>query len=183
AGAPTPSVMLGVPAGAGNPATAPTPTAKPVFEVTALAVVPGGGEKLLQYAVTATTFNMNFPAALSLPGSNVAFNGANSNQWFADGVDGSGNPPSVPPCAGNQRTVPAVGVNNVGAVNNINNVENGIAANRLDHYVGAPVAVNGQLSSPSVSNVSLNNTMQTPAELNQLVQTITQNADLVISGN
>lgn len=183
AAAATPSLMLGVPAGAGNPATAPTPTAKPVFEVTALAVVPGGGEKLLQYAVTATTFNMNFPAALSLPGSNVAFNGANSNQWFADGVDGSGNPPPVPGCVPNQPTVSAVGVTNAGAVNNINNVLGGIAANRMDHYVGAPIAANGQLTSPSVSNVTLNNTMQTPAELNQLVQTIEQNADLVVTGN
>lgn len=183
AAATPPAMMLGVPAGAGNPATAPTATAKPVFEVTALAVVPGGGEKLLQYVITATTFNMNFPSALSLPGSNVAFSGANSNQWFADGVDGSGNPPAVPGCTPNQPTVPAVGVTSTPLVNNVNNVLGGIPGNRLSHYTGATSPSNQTLTTPSVSNVSLNNTMQTPAELNTLVQTITQNADLVVSGN
>lgn len=171
-----PAMMLGISAGAGNPATAPTATAKPVFEVTALAVVPGGGEKLLQYVVTATTYNLNFPSALSLPGNNVAFSGANSNQWFANGTDGSGNPPAVPGCIPNQPAVPAVGVTNVGAVNNVNNVLGGIPGNRVTHYTGST-------ATPSVANVSLNNAMQTPAELNLMVQTITQNADLVISGN
>jgi hypothetical protein len=183
AAAATPSMLLGISAGAGNPATAPTATAKPVFEVTALAVVPGGGEKLLQYVVTATTFNMNFPSALSLPGSNVTFSGANSNQWFADGVDGSGNPPAVAGCIPNQPTVPAVGVTNTALVNNVNNVLGGIPANRLSHYTGATSPTDQTLTTPSVASVSLNNTMQTPTELNQLVQTIEQNADLVISGN
>jgi Tfp pilus assembly protein PilX len=188
AAAATPSLMLGVSAGAGNPATAPTPTAKPVFEVTALAVVPGGGEKLLQYAVTATTYNLTFPSALNLPGSNVAFNGANSNQWYADGVDGSGNPPPVAGCVPNQPPVSGVGVTNVGGVNNVTNVLNGIpsgggGSGRDDHYLGAPIQANGQPTYPSVSNVTMNPTMQTPAELSQLIQNVSQNADVVISGN
>jgi len=183
----TPSLMLGISAGGPNvPATAPTATAKPVYEVTALAVVPGGGEKLLQYVVTAQTFNINFPSALNLPGSNVSFNGANSNQWYADGQDGSGNPGVVPGCNTNpNHYVPAVGVTNTSLVNNVNNVLSGIAGNRMDHYTGATSPTNPTVTSPSVSDISssLNNTMQTPAELNQLVQTISQNADLVVSGN
>jgi len=183
AAATPPAMMLGVAAGAGNPATAPTATAKPVFEVTALAVVPGGGEKLLQYVVTATTYNLNFPSALSLPGSAVAFNGANSNQWFADGVDGSGNPPPVAGCVPNQPTVPAVGVTSTPLIDNVSNVLGGIPANRLSHYTGSTSPTNQTLTTPSVSNINLNNAMQTPAELNTLVQQITQYADVVISGN
>ena len=143
---------------------------------------------MLEYVAAPMTYNMNFPSALSLPGSSVAFNGANSNQWFADGQDGSGNPPPVPGCTPNAATVPGVGVTNIGTTNNVQNVLNGIPTgtggnNRTDHYMGAPVSSNGTLTTPSVSNVSLNNTMQTPAELNTLVQQITQNADLVISGS
>jgi len=171
----------------GNPgvpaATAPNSTSKPVYEITALAVVPGGGEKLLQYVVTSTSFNLTFPAALSLPGSSVAFNGANSNQWFADGQDGSGNPGNVAGCVPNPNNiVPAVGVTNTLTTNNVNNVLNGIAGNRLNHYQGAPVGANGSTTSPSVSDISttINPATQTPAALNQLVQQITQNADLVI---
>lgn len=180
---PVPALKLGIPAGAGQPATAPNSTSLPVFEITALAVVPGGGEKLLQYVAAPITYNMNFPSALNLPGSGVAFGGANSNQWFANGQDGSGSPPAVPGCTPNAPTVPAVGVTNIGATNNVNNVLSGIPGNRLSHYSGAAAPGNSTIVTPSVANVSLNNTMQTPAELNQLVQQITQNADLVISGN
>jgi len=188
-GASPPALRLGLPAGAGQPATAPNSTSMPVFEVTALAVVPGGGEKLLQYVVSPVTYGLAFPSALSLPGSAVAFNGANSNQWYADGQDGSGNPPPVAGCTPNPSTVvPAVGVTNTSLVNNVSNVLAGIpsgggGSGRTDHYLGGPVAANGSLTYPSVSNITLNNQMQTPAELNQMVQQITQNADLVISGN
>jgi len=183
AAAANPSLVLGVPAGAGNPATAPTPTAQPVFEVTALGVVRVGGEKLLQYVVTPVVYNLNFPSALTLPGSSVGFNGANSNQWYADGVDGSGNPPAVPGCTPNQPSVPAVGVTNTGLADNVANVMNGIPSDRLAHYTGATSAADQTLTSPSVSNISLNSTLQTPAGLNQLVQLVTQNADLVLPGN
>src|SRR5262249_1699855 len=54
----------------------------------------------------------------------------------------------------------------------------GIPSNRTGNYTGA------NLSTPSVSdNITLSAAMSTPAALNQLVQTITQNADLVITGN
>src|SRR5207302_1141867 len=36
---------------------------------------------------------------------------------------------------------------------------------------------------PSVGSVSLTSSLQTPASLDQIVQTITQNADVVINGN
>jgi hypothetical protein len=180
---PVPALKLGISVGAGQPATAPNSTSLPVFEITALAVVPGGGEKLLQYVVAPITYNMNFPSALNLPGSSVAFSGASSNQWYADGVDGSGNPPAIPGCTPNAPTVPAVGVTNAGATNNVSNVLSGIPGNRLSHYTGATGPGNSAITTPSVASVSLNNTMQTPAELNTLVQQITQNADLVIPGN
>lgn len=177
------SLALGISAGLGNPATAPNATSVPVFEITALAVIPGGGEKLLQYAVTPLVYSLNFPSALTLPGSSVAFSGANSNQWFADGIDGSGNPPAIPGCTPNNPAVPSIGVTSTGTTDNVGNVVSGIPADRLAHYTGATSPANQTLTSPSVANVGLNSTMLTPTQLNTLVQQITQNADLVISGN
>ena len=59
----------------------------------------------------------------------------------------------------------------------------GIPGDRLTHYTGSTSTTDQTLTSPSVSNISLNSNLQTPAGLNQLTQQITQNADLVISGN
>src|SRR4029077_13762421 len=73
----------------------PPATAKQAFEVTALAVLPNGTQKTVQYVVAPQTFNLNFPSALTLSGKNIAFSGANSNVYYANGQDGSGNPPAV----------------------------------------------------------------------------------------
>ena len=171
AGNPKPSLIVVPTAPVGVPASA-----NQALEVTALAVLPNGTRKIEQYVVTPVTYNLNFPSALSLPGANVAFSGASSNQWFANGQDGSGagNNSSyqpVPGCAPNAATsLPAVGV--TGSAN-VNNVTSGIPSNRLNHYTGAG------LTTPSVGNVTLSPALQSPAALNQLVQTVSQNADLV----
>ena len=160
----------------------PPVTASQVLAITTLAVLPDGSEKLMQYVVTPVTYGLNFPSPLTLPGQNVSFNGANSNQWFANGTDGSGagNNSSYQPVAGcndNPATsLPAVGVTDApGNTANLIAVDSGIPSNRTNHYVGE------HLPTPSVSDVTLNTVMQSPSSLNQLVQTITQNADLVVT--
>lgn len=155
---------------------APPNTANQVYEITSLAVLPNGTKKTLQYVVTPVTYNLNFPSALSLPGANVAFNPASSNQWYANGQDGSGNGnnsswAAVPGCTPNAATtLPAIGV--TGAAN-VTAVKGSIS--RPTHYTG------GGLGTPSVGNVGLNPTLSTPAALNDLVSQISQNANAVLN--
>lgn len=155
---------------------APPNTAEQVYEITSLAVLPNGTKKTLEYVVTPVTYNLNFPSALSLPGANVAFNPASSNQWYANGQDGSGNGnnsswAAVPGCNPNPATtLPAIGV--TGAAN-VTGVSNSIS--RPTHYTG------GGLATPSVGNVALNPTLNTPAALNNLVTEISQNANAVLN--
>jgi hypothetical protein len=163
----------------------PPSTAYQVYQITALAVLPDRSEKLLQYVVTPTSYGLNFPSALTLAGNQANFNGANSNQYFVNGNDNSGNPPAVPGCTPNAPSVPAVGVTTAGNVNNVVNGSGGgwtgIPSNRDTHYTGGTPP----LPTPSVTNVSgsLNSSLQSPSSLNQLVQSISQNANLVVSGN
>lgn len=166
-GAPAPSLIVNA---------APPATAQQVYEITSLAVLPNGTKKMLQYVVTPVTYNLNFPSALNLPGANVAFNPASSNQWYANGQDGSGNGnnsswAAVPGCNPNPATtLPAIGVtgnSNVTAVSG--------TITRPTHYTG------GGLAAPSVGSVALNPTLSTPSSLNNLVNVISQNADQVLN--
>jgi hypothetical protein len=196
AGLIVPTMLGGVP----DPAyLALHPNARQALEITTLAVLPNGSQKMLQYVVAPRIYALNFPSALTLAGNNVQFGGANSNQYFVNGQDGSGNPPAVAGCNTNPATVmSAVGTTGTGNINNIVNPYppppapyNGIPSNRDDHYLGtpgtAPPPVVGAppnpIPYPSVGNVALTAALQTPASLDQIVQTITQNADLVVSGN
>lgn len=183
-GAPKPSLFL-PPMVGGVPNLAANPNAKQALEITTLAVLPSGTQKILQYVVTPVAYPLNFPSALTLAGANVQFGGANSNQYYVNGTDGSGNPPPVAGCTPGTTSLPAIGTTGAGNVTNIVSPVNpvspytGIPSNRDSHYSGAGLAT------PSVSNVgtSLNSTLQTPAELDQMIQTISNNADLVINGN
>jgi hypothetical protein len=155
---------------------APPATAQQVFEITALAVLPNRTEKLLQYTVAARTFNLNFPSALTLGANNVTFNGANSSQYQVNGQDGS-NPsaPAVPGCTTNPLTVKdAIGTTNPGDVASITA---GIPSNRLGNYTGASG------TTPDVGTVSLANSLDTPLDTYNTLQTIENSADVVISGN
>lgn len=174
------------------PNLAATPNAKQVLEVTTLAVLPNGTRKLMQYVVAPVSYPLNFPSALTLAGSNVQFGGANSNQYYVNGQDGSGNPPAVAGCNPNTgNTYSAVGTTGAGNVTNIVSPVSpvspytGIPSNRDDHYLGtlpSPLPAS-PTPYPSVGNVSLTTGLQTPASLDQMIQTITNNADLVYNGN
>lgn len=152
----------------------PPATAKQAYEITALAVLPNGSQKTVQYVVAARTFNLSFPSALTLSGKNIAFSGANSNVYFANGTDGSGNPPAVPGCAPNPATsLPAIGVTEPqGGTTNKASVIAGLP--RPDHYTG------GGLATPSVSDtITLSSQLQTPDSLNTLVQDISKVATVI----
>jgi hypothetical protein len=152
----------------------PPSTAKQAYEITALAVLPNGSRKLEQYVVTPISFNLNFPSALTLSGKQVSYSGANSNVYFVNGTDGSGNPPAVPGCTPNPGTsLPAIGVTEpLGGTSNLTAVTSGLP--RPDHYTGAGIAT------PSVSDtIALDSNLQTPAALNTLVQNISQIATVI----
>jgi hypothetical protein len=150
---------------------APPSTAQQVFQITALAVLPNGTEKLLQYTVAARTFNLNFPSALTIGANIVTFQGANSAPYQVDGQDGSGGAVPVPGCTPNGNTYKnAVGTTNAGDVAAI---KAGIP--RPANYTGAGG------TTPNVAQVSLSSTLDTPADVYKTVQTITSAADLVIN--
>jgi hypothetical protein len=166
---PTPATMV-VPTHIGLIPT-PSSTQNQVFEITALAVLPNGSEKLMQYLVAPQTYNMNFPSALTLAGTVGNFTGASSNPYHVNGADGSGSAPAVAGCTPNGPATEAIGVTNAG---DVGTVTGGIPANRQSHYTG----LSG--STPDVATVGLNSTMATAASLDTLVQNVRNNADALI---
>jgi hypothetical protein len=143
------------------------------LEVTTLAVLPDGTQKLGQYIVAPLTYNLSFPSALTLAGPVNQFQGANSNQYRMNGNDGSGNPPAVPGCIPNQfPPVDAIGVtDSAGSTANQTFVSGNLP--RPDHYTGAG-------GTPSVGDINLNSTLQSPDSVSQLLQNIQNNADALI---
>jgi len=160
----------------GNPlpslivSAAPPATAFQVFEVTSLAVLPNGSQKLLQYVVTPATLSLKFPSALTLNSSNASMNGGSSNGYQINGQDqcNAGAPP-----------LPAIGYDG-GGTTNYNNITGGLP--HPNNYIGAPPPGPAP-PTPSVVSVAgaLSSSLQTSASLDALVQLITQNADAVIT--
>jgi hypothetical protein len=159
-----------------------SPNAVQALEITALAASPNGSQKLLQYVVAPSTLNLNFtgssssnvsfPSALTLVGNNVNFDGPSSTSFNINGNDQF----SVGACAPGTSAVSAIGYTN-GADSSLSNILKGNVTDNKSHYLGA-----GTMS-PNVSNVSgLPPNFQTPSGLDALVQTITQNADVVLTG-
>jgi len=182
-GAPKPSLFL-PPMVGGLPNLAAHPNAYQALEITTLAVLPSGTQKILQYVVTPVSFGLNFPSSLTMAGTIGTFNGANSNPYHINGQDGSGAAPAVAGCTPNPSTIlPAIGVTagNDAAGTATNQAQVGSNLPRPGNYDGAPA--NPPLSGgnvASVSNVGLSTALSSPAALNQLVQTLEQNADAVM---
>jgi hypothetical protein len=149
----------------------PSSSAYQVLEVTSLAVLPNGTQKLMQYLVTPQVFGMSFPSALTLAGSVGTYVGASSNPYKMNGADGSGNPPAVPGCTNNKPPVDAIGVS---AASDAAIVAAGIPGNRKGNYTGAGGGT------PNVNTVPMPSTFSSPASLDQLVNNVRQNANVVI---
>jgi hypothetical protein len=145
-----------------------------VLEITALAVLPNNSQKLLQYLVAPVPINLPpFLATLTMvgkSGNGVAFSAPSA----------SGNPGYN--ITGTDQCTPgavhAIGVfNNVDQGNIINggNGGTGIPATLRTKYVGT---VN---PGPDVNVINaVPTSLQTPAQLEAVIQTIMQNADVVI---
>ncbi len=155
------------------------PLGSQVLELTALAVLPNGSQKLLQYLAAPTLVSLpSFPAALTFAGDNsgnsVAFSApANNAGYNVKGIDQD----SVGSCSPGP-SVDAIGVFANGDKSKVINGSGGtigMAGHQANYY--------GIINpGPDVVNVSGSfSSFQTPAQLEALAQTITQNADVIIT--
>lgn len=163
-----------------------TGTGAQVLELTALAALPNGTKKLLEYLVAPTALTLTFSAALTLDGNNVQFTVPNSTNFQVSGSDqgsvGNCNPGTLGPPA-----VTAVGYTNNSDPSRTN-ILNAIQANRTVNYPPTPPPPPAP-PPPNVNLVSLSSlpgcpgcSLTTVGGLNALVQAITQTADIVIQG-
>jgi hypothetical protein len=183
----------------------PPPTGSPGIEITALAVMPDKSKKLLQYVVaqnsigsqlTSNPFpppspppipNRDFPAALTLAGNDVVFQGPTSSAFFVNGQD------QTPNCSSTDYMVASIGFTNSLDASKAN-IEAGIPppsppTDYRSNYLGYPPG-SGSPAPPSPAplsiqdvSTSMRSNWQTPVGLDAIVQNITANADVVINGN
>jgi len=146
-----------------------------VFTITALAVTPLKSRRMVQYTVAlggSAAALSSVPAALTLDGNRVSFTGPSGGENNENGNGGSsnfqisGNDLNAP--QGSQSGVAAIGYTNSSDGTNVSS-----AATPSSNYVSP--------QSPSVGLVSLPPLLQTPSGLQNLVQSVTQNADLVLN--
>jgi hypothetical protein len=146
-----------------------TQTGNQVLEVTALAVLPNGAKKMVQYVAAPVSFNLSFPAALTLLGSNgnnVQFTGPNQPTFFVNGNDQY----AVGSCVPGTTPVFAIGYADGSDASGIN-------ATPVAQFPGS----GGSATVPSVGNVVVPSAFQTPVALNSYLQNIVSNADATVS--
>jgi hypothetical protein len=146
----------------------PPSTAVQALEITALAYLPNGSQKILQYLVAPVTPSLTFPSALTMAGYSDSFAGPSQHLFQITGNSDSHDPA----CGGMAYPVPAIGVPDIP---DVGNVTSGIPGSEIGNYTGWG-------ASPSVNRVTLPINMQSVQNLNQVAQTIIQNADSVIAG-
>jgi len=192
---PTPGLVLSSPP---VPATPPTPTAVQALEITALAVLPNGTQKILQYVVapliisaqvsstSASPFGATFPAALTLAGNGVSYTGPQTSSFTINGQD---------QCAMNNLYY-SIGYTNSadGAGIAAGAAGPGPAPGFANDYQGYPASGAGSPPpttkglatianvNPNPSNALLAPSWMTPASLDSMAQDITKSADVVIDG-
>ncbi|MGB2677894.1 MAG: hypothetical protein WAN12_12505 [Candidatus Acidiferrum sp.] len=177
---------------------APSPygTAGQALEVTALAVLPNNTQKLVQYLVAPLYYGLNnpgpnFPGVLTLSGSGTAAPGvsfqvpttASTPPFQINGYDGQGPNSAAPGCTPAASPTWAIGVTDtVSSPINYDTIKTAIPTALQGNYTGEAPTHHHHTSSLSIEDdISLNPAMQTPANLNDMVQTISQNADLVLN--
>lgn len=168
-------------------------TAVQALEVTALAVAPNGGHRLLQYIVaplvvsTATQLppsgqptNADFPAALTLDGNGVAYTSPGTSSYMITGQD---------QCTGSNNLVYSIGyTDNLDGANIIRE------ATPVQNYLGYPAGAGGPPPPPSKAPATIADVYPTPptslirsswlqpATLDAAMQDIVNSADVVITG-
>jgi len=163
----------------------PVPNAAQVFTVTALAMTPYGSRRIVQYTVAPSAFASalaTFPSALTLDGNGVSFKGpgqqgsgnsGNSNNACTSGNSGHSGSSSVFQIVGNDMDAPS-GIPAIGYTNSSDGTSISSAATPSTNYL-SPQSI------PNVGLLTLPPMLQTPSGLDRLVQSITQNADLVLN--
>lgn len=164
------------------PTTPPVPPTTKVqaLEITALAALPNGSQKYLQYLVAPSELNLNFPAAVVLDGTAPKFTAPTSASFFVKGTDQG----SVGTCNPGATPVYAVGYTDSGA--SLSNFQQpttaqGISVSSPDlrgNYTGS---ASPTTPDPNIGLVSLPANLSTVGGLKSIVQTIEANADVVIN--
>jgi hypothetical protein len=159
------------------------------LEITALAVMPDHSTKLVQYVVAPNSLQnvlplpqsgppapSAFPAALTLAGNGVTYNGPDGSGFEVDGID---------PTTGRTCANPALAP--VAAVGFTNPADRAVVisgipvspVNDTGNYQGAPPPSGPP--TPSVETVTLPPSLQKPSQIESLIQTLTQGADVVLT--
>jgi hypothetical protein len=160
-----------------NPALTANPGAVPsavqAFEITSLAVLPNGSQKMLQYIVAGVPFNIPIPAALTLSGSNgnpATFKPpASTNTQFAvSGMDHD--------CNGNSLGIPKLPAIGVFPGTDIAGIKAAIPTANQPQYTGSGG------TTPDIEDISalFPPNLMLPSQLDALAQSIIQNADAVV---
>lgn len=160
----------------------PTSTAVQALEITAMAALPNGSKKILQYLVAPLTLNINFPAALTLDGTNVGNNGTypfsvpSSTNFLVNGTDQF----AAGTCTPGPNPVAAIGYSTSGGGDTSQaTILSAIAA---AGHPGDYTGIAGTTPNVNYTGPSLNANLKTVGGLNSIVQNLTQNADVVLNG-
>lgn len=191
-GNPAPSLILAV---------SPPPGAVQVLQVTALAYLPSGSQKLLQYVVVPTMQSLNFPAALTFDGPNagsgIPLSMPYSAAFLIDGTDQYYlSTPSGCSFGANPspQRVRAIGYSNTGGgdqslANIMAAIQQGQPPPNNDWNYGDFIGLGSASpnvyyvgSSPPSGPPTLAVNMQTLPQINSLVTAISQQADLTLTG-
>ncbi|HTQ62808.1 MAG TPA: pilus assembly PilX N-terminal domain-containing protein [Candidatus Solibacter sp.] len=156
-----------------------TATATQALEITALAELPSGSKKILQYLVAPVTLNLSFPAALTMDGYSDAFSSPDHSAFQISGNSDGGDPA----CSSMPYPVPAIGVPDSLDVNYVKNGNPGPGS------TGIPVSPTNETGNftgtgptPSVAQVLPPPNIQTVQSLDQISQIVFQNADATLAG-
>ena len=152
-----------------------------VLEITSLAALPNGSQKIVQYLVTSVPITLPpFLAALTLSGStgnNPVFQAPQDNNLYAVKGDGDQD------CSGN----PLPSKVAIGIFGDYSGGGSGAAVTGVVGGIPPPSSsaprtnYTGQATAPDVEYLTTYPTsMQTPAQLDAIMQTIAQNADVTI---
>ncbi len=149
----------------------PTATSVQALELTAMASLPTGSKKILQYLVAPIAVNLTFPAALTLDGYSDSFTGPDHTLFHIDGTD-TGDPACT--ASGSSSNVPAIWVPDS---SDVTTVLSGIPPTRLGNYTGSTPPA-------SVSHLggSLPTSLQTPKGLDAYVQSFAPYTDVRLAG-
>jgi hypothetical protein len=145
------------------------------LELTALAVLPNGTRKMLQYVVGPMGISVNFPAAITLasfpsqssPAPYVQFNGPGTPSFYVIGNDQY----SVGSCTPTASPVYGIGYPTG------SDTSKGMVTTPIDRYQG----VGGSPTTPSVGAVTLPASFQTQSSLSSFVQNFSASADVALT--